>query len=230
MEPNKECALFIEKISRQEFKDITIGNSFEYLDSRKLAKYFKIIKNEDEQLERRDYYLAARELYTKILSDFHMHYPDEKNNFGNYNHPKCQEDENFNIIITNSVTQLTKDKLPNYVLKECIIEKKEIVIQEQPKEILEINIDQETLIKELKLEKTKTKNLLNIIEKEAPSVFSKFIEQNSKREEHHTVWAKNKIFQYTLDGKFIKELSSVSETAKINKCSPKLIRNHTKNK
>lgn len=232
--PSKECALFIEKICRQEFKEITIDNTYEYLDSKKLAKHFNIIKNTDKELERRDYYLTAKELYTKILIDFHMYYPEEKDNFGNMYHPQAQETEDFTTIITTSITVLNKEKLPNYILKECqIINEEKIekeIIEENNKTIEEIDMDQEKLLEELRLEKVKTRNLLNLIEKESPEIFLKFIEINDKSQEHHRVWGKNKIFQYTLDGKFIADFNSISEVSKYSTCSPKAVRNHIKNK
>ena len=43
--PSKEMAINIEKVFRKEYKELTVGNSYEYLHSKKLAKYFKIIKN-----------------------------------------------------------------------------------------------------------------------------------------------------------------------------------------
>lgn len=234
---SKECAQFIEKISRNLFKDITIGNSFEYLDSKKLAKHFGIIQDISQPLEKKDYFLAAKEMYTKILIDLHMYYPEEKDNFGSMNHPKAEENENFETIITNSVIELNKEKLPNYILKECIIqddnEKIEIEIKEENNnKMVEINIDQETLIEnlneELRLEKVKSRNLVNLIKKESPEIYEKFITDSNTNDEHHKVWSKNKIFQYTIDGKFIKSFDSVSAVAKFNNCSPKSIRNHVK--
>ena len=232
--PSKECALFIEKISRQEFKDITVGNSFEYLDSKKLAKNFGIIKDISLPLEKRDYYLSAKELYTKMLIDLHMYYPELKDNFGSMNHPKAEEDSEFNTVITNSVNELTKEKLPNYILKECIIDNNEKIEKEIKKdnEIIEVNMNQETLIEqlneELRLEKVKSRNLVNLIKKESPEIYERFITDSNTNDEHHKVWAKNKIFQYTIDGKFIKSFDSVSAVAKFNNCSPKAIRNHVK--
>lgn len=236
---SKECALFIEKISRNLFKDITIDNTYEYLDSKKLAKHFGIIQDISLPLEKRDYYLGAKELYTKMLIDLHMYYPELKDNFGSINHPKAEEDSDFNTIITNSVIELTKEKLPNYILQECIIvEDKKIELeikQENNKMVdvtLNINIDQETLIEnlneELRLEKVKSRNLVNLIKKESPEIYEKFITDSNTNDEHHKVWSKNKIFQYTIDGKFIKSFDSVSAVAKFNNCSPKAIRNHVK--
>lgn len=230
---SKECAQFIEKISRNIFKEITIDNTYEYLDSKKLAKHFGIIEDISLLLEKRDYYLTAKKLYTKILIDLHMYYPDLKDNFGIMNHPKCCEDEDFNTIITNSVIELTKEKLPDYILKECVIiddKKTEVEIKDENNKMVEINVDQEKLIEELRLEKVKSKNLLDLIKKESPEIFDKFVETNVKNEEHHTFWAKNKIFQYTIDGKFVKSFDSLSAVAKFNKCSTKAIRNRMKHK
>lgn len=82
----------------------------------------------------------------------------------------------------------------------------------------------------LRLEKRKTTNVLNLIKKEAPIIYEKFITDNNKSEEHHKVWAKNKVFQYTIDGKFIKKFDSLSAVAKFNECSPKAIRNRLADK
>jgi hypothetical protein len=232
--PSKECALFIEKLSRQEYKDkhITVDNTFEYLDSKKLAKNFDIIKNTSGPLEKRDYYLTAKKLYTKMLIDLHMYYPECKDNFGIMNYPKAEQDSDFNTIITNSVSELTKEKLQDYILKECVFEgdtRVEKEIKEGNTDLIEVKLDQEMIIEklndELRLEKRKTINVLNLIKKESPIIYEKFITDNNKSEEHHKVWAKNKIFQYTIDGKFIKKFDSLSAVAKFNECSPKAIRN-----
>ena len=233
--PSKECAVYIEKISRNEYKEIVVDNTFEYLDSKKLAKNFGIIKHTSLPLEKRDYYLSAKKLYTKMLIDLHMYYPECKDNFGIMNYPKVEQDADFNTIITNSVNELTKEKLPDYVLKECIIEGYTRIEKEIKEEkIIEVKLDQETIIEklndELKLEKTKTKNVLNLIKKESPIIYEKFITDNNKNEEHHKVWAKNRIFQYTIDGKFIKKFDSLLSVAKFNECSPKAIRNRLNDK
>ena len=230
--PSKECAQFIEKISRQEFKELTVGNTFEYLYSKKLAKYFNIITDIEAPLEKRDYYLAAKKLYSKMLSDFHMYYPDSKENFGILNHPKVEIDENYNTLITNSVVKLDEEKLPDY--KYCIIKNEKIEIKKKEKEIVEIDLDQENIIIELtndlRLEKVKTKNMLKIIEKESPEAFTKIVKENTKNDEHHKNWKKNRIFQYTLDGKFTREFESISQVSQFYNCSTKLIRNRINNK
>lgn len=235
--PSKECALFIEKLSRQEYKEITVDNTYEYLDSKKLAKNFGIIKNTSALLEKRDYYLSAKKLYTKMLIDLHMYYPECKDNFGIMNYPKAEQDSDFNTVITNSVSELTKEKLPDYILKECIIKdntKIEKEIKQENTDLIEVKLDQEMIIDklndELKLEKTKTKNVLNLIKKESPIIYEKLITDTNKSDEHHKVWAKNKVFQYTIDGKFIKKFDSLSAVAKFNECSPKAIRNRLADK
>lgn len=234
--PSKECALFIEKLSRQEYKEIVVDNTFEYLDSKKLAKNFRII-NETKislPLEKRDYYLTAKRLYTKMLIDLHIYYPECKDNFGIMNYPKAEQDSDFNTIITNSVSELTKEKLPDYILKECVFEGNTRVEKEIKEEIVEVKLDQEMIIDklndELKLEKTKTKNVLNLIKKESLIIYEKLITDTNKSDDHHKVWAKNKVFQYTIDGTFIKKFDSLSAVAKFNECSPKAIRNRLADK
>jgi hypothetical protein len=227
--PSKECAIFIEKISRQEFKDITIGNSFEYLDSKKLGKQFGIIKDINAELEKRDYYKSAKELYTKMVTDLHMYYPDEKDNFGTMYHPRCEEDENFNTIISNSVIQLTKEKLPNYVLKECqIIDKKKIEVEikelEKQSDIQELNMDQENLLKELEELKLTQLNLIKLVKEKAPEVLKEFTDNEIKAMEHKKKYKKIQVYQYSLDGKFLRYFNSVTEAANKYECSTKIIR------
>jgi len=232
--PSKECALFIEKISRNIFKDITVGNSFEYLDSKKLAKHFGIIKEISLQLEKRDYYLSAKELYTKMLIDLHMYYPEVKDNFGSMNHPKVEENENFETIISNSVIELSKEKLPNYVLKECQIidqEKIEVEIKDlNNNNMTELNENEITFEEENKELKLKLSNFTKLVKKKAPEVLNEFNQDQIKAMEHKKKYKKNKVYQYSLDGKFIRDFESITAAANYYECSTKIIRISCQNK
>lgn len=225
---SRECALFIEKICRNEFKDITIDNSFEYLDSEKLAKHFNIINEIPVEFERRDYYLTAKQLFTKILIDLHMYYPDEKDNFGNMYHPKAEIDGEFNTIISNSSIELKREKLPNYVLKECQIvdeEKIEVEIEElENKVVEEIDMNQEALIEEIEELKLKQSNLIKLIKEKAPEVLKEYTESDIKAMEHKKKYKKIQVYQYSIDGKFIRYFNSVTEAANKYECSTKIIR------
>lgn len=222
--PSKDCALFIEKIARQEFKNLTVGNTYEYLYSKKLAKHFGIIKSTKNDLEKRDYYLTAKKLYSKMLSDFHMYYPDEKNNFGITNHPKVETDCDYNTIITNSVITLSEDKLPDYILKECIIENEIKIEKEIKKEIIELNKDDEKLIDELENIKKSLARLTNLVKEKAPDILKEYTEEEIKGMEHKKKYKQNRIFQYSLDGKFLKSYDSTSAAADFHECSTKIIR------
>lgn len=103
--PNKQCAIFIENKLKQEFKELTVNNSYEYINSLKLANHFGFlydkklsINTKDTNINKHIYYLTSKRLYTKIIFDLHKYYPEQNNNFGNLHQIKK---ENEKIISTN---------------------------------------------------------------------------------------------------------------------------------
>ena len=206
---NKESAVMIEKMSRQDFKDFTVGNSYEYLYSKKLAKHLKI--NESDILEKRDHYKTAEALYTKLLSDYHMNFPEDNENFGIMYHPKL---ENEKIICSEML--LAPEHLSSYRLPVKVIEP---TIVECTKEEID-----ETLQEELLFERNRVKQLEELIKIKNPELWNEYSETRDNAEKHKKQYKKNKVNQYSIDGKFIKTFESISAAAKFYECSTKIIR------
>ena len=214
-------AINIEKVFRKEYKELTVGNSYEYLHSKKLAKYYNIINNENSEIfEKRDYFKTTEELFTRIIKSIHINYPDELDslNFGIMYHPKREEDDN-GIKIYCTETILTIDKFKNYTLPVKLEKPKEIQVKELNNEDLNRELIKEN--HKLKLDKDK---LIKIVKNISPDQLSIFKAQREKSDGHIMKYAKNRLFQYSLDGKFIKSFDSISAGAKIMKCSTKLLR------
>jgi len=219
--PNRESAMFIEKLSRQDFKDLTVGSSYEYLHSKKLAKHLKVIPDENvEVFEKRDYYKTAQELYTKILIDYHLNFPEEIENFGIMYHPKMEQNDNEDIKITCTELNLDPSHLPSYKLPIKIESDKYVP---EIKECSKQEID-ETLQEELKFEKNRVRQLEELIKKNNPELWDTYNADKSVAEQHAKQYKKNKVYQYSLDGTFIKTFESVSAAARFYECSTKIIR------
>jgi hypothetical protein len=221
---NKECATSIEKILRQEFKDITIENSYEYLHSKKLAKLYNIIKHDNcEIFEKKAYYKTAEILYTKILKEYHLQFPEELDNFGLMYHPKKEQDDDDNIKINCVEIQLSKEHLKEYILPYNLDSNENNNIQTSINEISNEEINEITQ-EENKFLKTCLNKLETIVEEKNPELLTEYKKDKEKSESHKKNWAKHKVYQYNLDGKFIKIFNTVSAAAKTYECSTKIIR------
>lgn len=217
--PNKEYAMNIEKIIRQKFKDITVENSYEYLDSKKLAKMLGAVNEKDPDIfETRLYYKTAELLYTKILTECHLHYPKEleNENFGIMFHPKKEESIN-DIKISCSEIKLIREHLQDY---NIILETNKLTcIKQMTSE--EIN---QTTEEENKFLKNRLKKLVTIVEDNNPELLTEYEEDYAKAEQHKKEWSKHKIYQYTLDGKYVRKFDTISSAARKYDCTTKIIR------
>ena len=101
-------------------------------------------------------------------------------------------------------------------------------IKEQEKkeetQIKELNVTEEKLLEEIKEIRIDRNKLVQMVKEEAPQILEKFEEVRLKDNEHKKQYKKNPVYQYTLDGEFIKEFESVSVAAKTYECSTKIIR------
>jgi hypothetical protein len=89
------------------------------------------------------------------------------------------------------------------------------------------NVDKssvETLHEELKFEKNKVKKLETLIKENNPELWDKYNVDKAVSEQHAKQYKKNKVYQYSLDGTFIKEFESISAAAQFYECSTKIIR------
>lgn len=114
--PNKECAIFIENNLKEEFKSLTVNNSYEYVNSMKLANHFGLLYDKKLSIDmkytninKHIYYLTSKQLYIKIIFDLHKYYPEQNNNFGILHQIKK---ENKQVIYTDQ--KITKNTFTSF--------------------------------------------------------------------------------------------------------------------
>ena len=223
--PTKENAITVEKLLRGDLKYITVNNSFEYVSSKELASYFNIIQNPNQEiLEKRDYFKAAKSLFAKMLHYIHSLFPDEVENYGIHNHPQLKDD---NTLINEEII-LTQEHFASFIKKKDpeICQEKE----NNKEQIQEINLSEVEILKELEIEKIKLRNLLNLIKENNPELLKVYTEQEIKNMEHLKKYTKNYVYKYSLDGKFLQSFDSITEAANYYECSTKIVRISCQNK